>query len=270
MILTQQDRDQFDRDGFFVIEPEIPESVMEGVLADMADRYPKEETSAGGYRSVGRVQDAWRLSDNVKAVARAPKVLQILEEFYGRKPLPFQTLNFPVGTQQRVHSDAVHFHSKPAGFMCGVWLALEDMDMDNGPLVYYPGSHKLPIISMDEVDQAGYLLPSVMDRVLHTLRQLKRGHDFLPVTPEVAYSNYETFISDTIEKLNLEPRYSTIRRGQALIWATNLLHGGAPQKDPNRTRFSQVTHYYFEGCRYFCPRLSFGKSIEWRDPSWVI
>ena len=23
--------------------------------------------------------------------------------------------------------------------MAGVWVALEDMDMDNGPLVYYPG-----------------------------------------------------------------------------------------------------------------------------------
>ena len=32
----------------------------------------------------------------------------------------------------------------PEGFMCGVWVALEDMDMDNGPLVYYPGSHQLP------------------------------------------------------------------------------------------------------------------------------
>ena len=32
----------------------------------------------------------------------------------------------------------------PEGFMCGVWVALEDMDMENGPLVYYPGSHKLP------------------------------------------------------------------------------------------------------------------------------
>jgi len=28
--------------------------------------------------------------------------------------------------------------------MCGVWLALEDIDADNGPLIYYPGSHRGP------------------------------------------------------------------------------------------------------------------------------
>ena len=28
--------------------------------------------------------------------------------------------------------------------MCGVWVALEDITEDNGPLHYYPGSHRLP------------------------------------------------------------------------------------------------------------------------------
>ena len=26
--------------------------------------------------------------------------------------------------------------------MCGVWIAFEDMDMGNGPLVYYPGANQ--------------------------------------------------------------------------------------------------------------------------------
>jgi ectoine hydroxylase-related dioxygenase (phytanoyl-CoA dioxygenase family) len=28
--------------------------------------------------------------------------------------------------------------------MCGVWVALEDVDAGNGPLFYYPGSQRLP------------------------------------------------------------------------------------------------------------------------------
>ena len=46
------------------------------------------------------------------------------------------------------------------------------------------------------------------------------------------------------------------RKGQALIWAANLLHGGSPQHDPRRTRWSQVTHYYFEDCLYYTPSYS--------------
>jgi hypothetical protein len=35
-----------------------------------------------------------------------------------------------------------------------------------------------------------------------------------------------------------------------------LLHGGSKQNNPNLTRWSQVTHYYFENCDYISPVLS--------------
>ena len=37
------------------------------------------------------------------------------------------------------------------------------------------------------------------------------------------------------------------------IWAANLLHGGSRQNDRSLTRWSQVTHYYFEDCVYYTP-----------------
>ena len=46
------------------------------------------------------------------------------------------------------------------------------------------------------------------------------------------------------------------KKGQALIWAANLLHGGSPQINPKLTRWSQVTHYYFENCVYYTPAFS--------------
>ena len=47
------------------------------------------------------------------------------------------------------------------------------------------------------------------------------------------------------------------KKGQTLIWASNLLHGGAPIINPNSTRFAQATHFYFEGCNnYYAPMFS--------------
>src|SRR3546814_9022792 len=46
------------------------------------------------------------------------------------------------------------------------------------------------------------------------------------------------------------------RKGQALIWCANLLHGGSVQTEPRLTRWSQVTHYYFEDCVYYTPAFS--------------
>src|SRR6202011_1696356 len=69
---------------------------------------------------LGRVTDAWASSAAVKAIALAPGVLGMLDAVYGRHPLPFQTLNFKYGTEQRPHADAVHFNTEPSGLMCGV------------------------------------------------------------------------------------------------------------------------------------------------------
>lgn len=46
------------------------------------------------------------------------------------------------------------------------------------------------------------------------------------------------------------------RKGQALIWCANLLHGGSTQADLTLTRWSQVTHYFFEDCIYYTPAFS--------------
>lgn len=138
---------RFARDGFLVFDPEIEnlDILSEKLVTDLAPRYPER----------GRIQDAWAYSSQVRALAVAPRVLDILRVLYNREPIPFQTLNFPRGTQQATHSDCIHFSSVPERFMCGVWVALEDIDADNGPLHYYPGSHRLPIYDMHNLGLFG-------------------------------------------------------------------------------------------------------------------
>ena len=101
-----------------------------------------------------RLQDGWKFDEDVLSLATNATVLEILSTLYGRKAWPFQTLNFPLGTQQHYHSDAVHFSSVPERFMCGVWVALEDIGEEQGPLEYYPGSHAWPIYSNEHIGRA--------------------------------------------------------------------------------------------------------------------
>ncbi len=58
-------------------------------------------------------------------------------------------------------------------------------------------------------------------------------------------------------------------KGHALIWHANLLHGGSQQKDPRRTRHSQVTHYFFEDCKYYTPMHSQPDKLAYRKPEWI-
>lgn len=240
--IGSEERELFERDGYLVLPSSgCAESVLDGIVADLDGRFHGEHRreSDGVYYSEQRIMDAWRVSGNVNALALAPGVLPALEELYGRRPLPFQTLNFRLGTEQPAHSDAIHFNSEPAGYMCGAWVALEDIDMDCGPVVYYPGSHRLPELTLADI-----------------------GED----ADEVRYSEY---VAGLIEREGLEPHYATLRKGQVFVWASNLLHGGSPRRGPRRTRHSQVTHYFFEDCEYWSPLRSRGEEVHFLNPQWV-
>lgn len=215
-------------------DPELPARI-ERVQRQLGPRFGVDFTDPASDKTAGeqRVQDAWQFDDDVRAIASNAGVLALLSKLYGRTAFPFQTLNFPVGTQQHMHSDSVHFSSLPERFMCGVWLAYEDITADAGPLFYYPGSHKWPVMSNALIGRRGFGsdLASAQDPFGPAWRALCEANG----------AQQEVFLA---------------RKGQALIWCANLLHGGSVQQDPRRTRWTQVTHYYFDDCIYYTPAFS--------------
>jgi len=223
--------------GFAVFE--FPDADLDGridrIRQTLGPRYGIDFANPESDKTHGerRIQDAWRFDEDVRAIAANQVVIDLLSKLYGRKAFPFQTLNFPVGTQQEAHSDSVHFSSLPERFMCGVWLAMEDVGPDAGPLFYHPGSHRWPIMTNALIGRRGYGsgLASAQDPYGPAWRALCDQYG----VPEEAFF---------------------ARKGQALIWCANLLHGGSRQNDPTLTRWSQVTHYYFDDCIYYTPAFS--------------
>jgi len=209
---------------------------MERIKANLGPRYkgiafddPQSDKTLGERR----IQDAWKFDEDVRAIAANQVIIDLLGKLYGRNAFPFQTLNFPVGTQQDAHTDMVHFSSLPERFMCGVWLAMEDIGMDAGPLFYLPGSHRWPALTNSIIGRRGHgsTLASAQDPYAQGWKALR----------EIYGSIEEPFLA---------------RKGQALIWTANLLHGGTRQIDNTLTRWSQVTHYYFDDCIYYTPAFS--------------
>jgi hypothetical protein len=93
-------------------------------------------------------------------------------------------------------------------------------------------------------------------------------HDFDLEPGYHNYHLYEQHNQELIKKHALEPGYATIKKCEALTWHANLLHGGAPQKDLSRSRHSQITHFYFDDCRYCTPMNSTTKPF-YRNPEWI-
>ncbi|HEV7381295.1 MAG TPA: phytanoyl-CoA dioxygenase family protein [Dyadobacter sp.] len=217
----------YSENGYVIIDPRIDEEVIDRAVSALKPEFEKNNTN--------RLQDAWQNNEDVKKIATAPRVMEILELLYQRKPIPFQTLNFSTGSQQRTHSDSIHFNSVPERYLAGVWVALEDVHDGNGPLHYYPASHRLPFYDLSILGLKGSTSSSIEDMLANY------------------YTKYEDFIEQLVAQKKLDKKILNLKKGQALIWSANLLHGGEKITLQGSTRFTQVNHFYFENCAYYRP-----------------
>ena len=152
-----------------------------------------------------------------------PEILKVVSAIFDDQAVPCQTLNFMHGSQQAVHQDVIHLTPFPQGFMCGVWVALEDIHPDSGPLIVYPGSHRLPRLYAHTVG-------------VEKVRDGSKWSEFSAV--------YAPKMKELIDQSGLEPFYYTPRAGSVLIWHENLAHGGSPRNNDELTRKSIVSHYF--------------------------
>jgi len=203
----------------------ILENFFEDVLIDAAnhdiEKLLKEKSLRFNYTNK-RISMAYKKSRIVKEIFLDKRLLTLLSYILGKKIIPFQSINFIEGTEQNAHSDAIHMSTEPKGYLIAAWVALENVNEENGPLFIYPGSHKLPyIMSADfENGNTNYIV----------------GKDF--------YGGYEKKIASLIEKHQLKKEVFYANKGDVLIWHANLLHGGCKVINKDATRKSQVNHYY--------------------------
>lgn len=174
------------------------------------------------FRYGNKIMFAFHQSRLLEGMGRNKKLVKILNMLMGKEVSLFQSINFIEGSQQRTHSDSIHMTTFPFGNLVAVWIALEDLTPECGPLHYYPGSHKLPYVMNRDYDNVG--------------SKFKLG--------KKDYSDYEDHIEKVIAENDLEKQVFVAKKGDLLIWHANLLHGGEKVTAENSTRKSMVFHYY--------------------------
>jgi ectoine hydroxylase-related dioxygenase (phytanoyl-CoA dioxygenase family) len=165
---------------------------------------------------------AFKKSQLIKEKGNNVRLKKILSLLINTEPVLFQSINFLKGSEQRTHSDSIHMTTYPLGKLIAVWVALEDITSENGPLHYYPKSHLL-----------SYYLNSDYDN---------EGNKWL--IGNKSYSAYEEMIQDKISQSHIKKQLFLANKGDILIWHANLFHGGETQTDKSKTRKIMVFHYF--------------------------
>ncbi len=138
-----------------------------------------------------------------------PRIDRYLSSFYDRSPLAVQTMVYfkPPGARgQALHQDNRYLQAEP-GTCMAAWLALEDIDDENGCLEVVPGTQDMPMVCTEPADTT----KSFSDVVINL-----PGMSAIPVH---------------------------MKKGDVIFFNGSLVHGSGPNQSATRFRRIMVGHY---------------------------
>lgn len=239
--LTEGERDQYAKDGFFIRPNAFSTDEIDALrdrVEDLVELIETAEVLTEKQKQVILKRDVktdatsgpaslnsiWRLhtfSALVRSHIRDPRRLDAVAEFVGTDLFCPNDLYFfkPPGTGRPIawHQDSWYFRNTYSSSIgdaiqratIGTWLALDDADEENGCLWVIPGSHRLGVVDHSQVESDDYLLEK------------------------------RVTVSDEMEA-RAEP--VEVPKGALVFFNNALLHRSTPNRS-NRFRRAYIVHY---------------------------
>lgn len=167
-----------------------------------------------------KINDLYLSVAEVRELALEQRLSELLGALLqGMRPALCYTLSLIKGSAQPIHIDSLFMTPETPHHLAAAWIAFEDVDPAAGPLVYYPGSHRIP------------------------LYRFRDGSHHMSNEELPAWTEY---IQREIERRGFEKKIFLAGKGDVFIWHSDLVHGGGPIQDARKTRRSLVCHYFSE------------------------
>ncbi|QHT62495.1 phytanoyl-CoA dioxygenase family protein [Paenibacillus lycopersici] len=184
---------------------EMPEWVKEGMKHNQADSFDKS-------RFTTRVFNPHKSDSFSLQMMKLPIIRGALAQLLGDEAVGIQTMYFfkePGSLGQAPHQDYNYIHNEP-NTLIGVWMAMEDTDVENGCLWVVPGSHRLGLLKHSDV------------------RNLKEYDPLMSEAQNV----------DLTQEIPVE-----LSKGDFIVFHNLLVHSSLRNKSADRWRRSNVIHY---------------------------
>jgi len=161
---TAEMKSFYDANGFLVVEnvfadgelaalkariDEIvqnPSRAPEGVhVSREGDTVADKSSAEAQNRAVRGMAFMARYDDQFRAAACHAPLLEIVRALIGPRVKVFRDqmlLKPPGGQAKPVHQDQSYFRVQPVDALVTAWIALDDATLENGCMVYVPGSHR--------------------------------------------------------------------------------------------------------------------------------
>lgn len=225
--LTAEQKAQFDRDGYLVLRGLL--SAAEAAEIRAAFMEANTDGPVPGLSSIGEgvsspsdplafyprmMNPHTHLDLEIGRMARSflldARLEPVLTEILGEEAVGVQTMFYfkPPGARgQELHQDNFYLRVQP-GTCLAAWMAVDDVDAENGGMKVVPGSHHEEVACPQKADAA-----------------VSFTTDYVPV-PE-----------------GMEAVHCDMKAGDVLFFNGSLIHGSTPNTSATRFRCSLIAHY---------------------------
>lgn len=227
---------QWHKSGYVVFKSIIDEGTISKIMEDYeriwAERPPCRIQVGNQYGLMldtvpprSQIVDRYRLLDihSISVAARKtilhPTIVKFFEMVHESPTVAMQSLFFENGSEQSGHQDFAFVPSGILSHLGASWIALEDVTIEQGPLFYIPGSHRINKFDFGN----GELV-------------FQRGNTSL-------YGEWMEHLKQECASRELNEEVFLAKKGDVLLWHGALVHGGRPILTPGATRHSLVAHY---------------------------
>jgi phytanoyl-CoA hydroxylase len=208
------------------ISPEICDIVRssyDALISNNGAKFDRYKDENGHNPRIINVQSV--IPQALDLFAKNSRTLALCDTIFGMETVGYTSLYFQKGSEQEIHRDTPVFATKPPYLYLGVWVALEDVDAENGPLRVIRKGHLLPELDLEAIARQFY--PDLQN---------------IAGTDNDLWNSYQLATQAACADAGLEAESLAVKKGDTIIWHPHLPHGGMPVVDLTRTRHSFVMH----------------------------
>ncbi len=174
-----------------------------------------------------RIVDDYKFSEYSRKILFSSASTSFFQTVFESPPILIQSFRYQFGSEEELHQDTVFVRINAPMTFGAIWVALEDVEIGSGELIFYPGSH----------NWEGFLFSGHFkhyDEERDGPDQLQQWYDWIQREAKNRNAAIQRFLPN---------------KGDVIFWHGGLVHGGSPIKTDNQTRLSLVGHFCAEGVR---------------------
>lgn len=191
MKLTKKQYESYWKNGWLVVNSVFSEAITVDIAdlattiatneMDITNNYSADQ-STNGEVAPRKIMQPFKKSQKFRDFVLDPKLRSLIQQILKKTPVLAQDQIFMkppnFGSAKPYHQDNAYFKCEPGDDVITAWIALDDVNSENGCLRYIDGSHKEPILEHKPIPDETYNLApdkSEIDLSKESLGVVKKG-----------------------------------------------------------------------------------------------